>query len=46
MGIVRHGTAVAQVGFVPDAKMTMAQDVFVALVERAAQRLPAMPSPG
>ena len=43
MGVVRDGTAVTQVGFVPDAKMTMAQEDFIALVERAGQRLPAMP---
>jgi hypothetical protein len=45
MGVVRDGTAVTQVGFVPDAKMTMAQEDFIALVERAGQRLPAMPGP-
>jgi hypothetical protein len=45
MGIVREGTAVAQVGFVPDIDVTMAPGAFIALAERAAQRLPAMPRP-
>jgi len=45
MGIVREGTAVGQVGFVPDAGVTMPPGAFVALVERAGERLPAMPPP-
>ena len=43
MGIVREGTAIAQVGFVPDGDVTMAPGEFIALVERAGQRLPALP---
>ncbi len=43
MGIVRHGGAVAQVGFVPDGSHTMTTPQFVALVGRAAERLGAMP---
>ena len=45
MGIVREGTAIGQVGFVPDGGVTMAPGEFVALVERAGERLPAMPPP-
>jgi hypothetical protein len=45
MGIVREGTAIGQVGFVPDARVTMPRPAFVALLERAAARLPAMPRP-
>jgi hypothetical protein len=43
MGIVRNGGAVAQVGFVPDGTHTLTTPQFVALVERAGQRLSAMP---
>jgi hypothetical protein len=43
MGIVRHGGAVAQVGFVPDGTHTLTTRQFVALVRRAGQRLSAMP---
>lgn len=46
MGVVRTGTAVAQVGFVPEGSVTMGSDAFVALVERASERLPQMPRPG
>jgi hypothetical protein len=46
MGVVREDTAVAQVGFVPHLAVSMGPDAFVALVERAGQRLPAMPAPG
>ncbi|MFL6001309.1 MAG: hypothetical protein ACJ72P_00720 [Nocardioides sp.] len=46
MGIVRAGTAVAQVGFVPEPDVTMGSGDFVELVERAGERLPAMPPPG
>src|SRR6478735_9476681 len=45
MGIVRDGTAVAQVGFVPDKTVTMSQDAFVRLAERALERVPEMPAP-
>jgi len=45
MGIVREGTAVSQVGFVPEPGVTMGPDAFVALVTRAGERLPAMPPP-
>jgi DNA-directed RNA polymerase specialized sigma24 family protein len=45
MGIVREGTAIGQVGFVPDGDVTMAPGAFVALVERAGERLPALPRP-
>ncbi|WP_151083221.1 hypothetical protein [Nocardioides cynanchi] len=43
MGVVRHGGAVAQVGFVPDGAHTMSTQAFVALVQRAGERLAAMP---
>jgi hypothetical protein len=46
MGIVRRGTAVGQVGFVPEPDVTMGSGDFVDLVERAGERLPAMPAPG
>lgn len=46
MGVVRSGTAVAQVGFVPELGVTMGPGAFAALVERAAERLPQMPRPG
>lgn len=45
MGIVRDGTSIAQVGFVPDGKATISNDAFDALVERALARLDAMPRP-
>ncbi len=45
MGIVRAGTAVAQVGFTPTQGVRMADGDFLALVERAQQRLAAMPKP-
>ncbi len=45
MGVVRAGTAVGQVGFVPYRTVTMGPDAFVALVRRAAERLPQMPPP-
>ena len=43
MGIVRDGTSVAQVSFVPDPKVGMTPDAFDALVARALARLDAMP---
>lgn len=45
MGIVRDGTSIAQVGFVPDGKATISNDAFDALVKRALARLDAMPAP-
>jgi hypothetical protein len=42
MGVVRHGDAVAQVGFVPDPHHTMTTAQFTALVRRAGERLAAM----
>ena len=46
MGIVRAGTAVGQVGFVPEPDVTMGSGDFIDLVQRAGERLPAMPAPG
>ncbi len=43
MGVVRHGGAVAQVGFVPDRTHSMTTAQFVALVRRASERLSEMP---
>jgi hypothetical protein len=40
------GTAVAQVGFVPDGRATLAPAAFGRLVERALERLGEMPAPG
>lgn len=45
MGVVRDGTSVAQVGFVPAPKVGFAPGAFVAIVERALARLSAMPPP-
>ncbi len=45
MGVARSGTVVAQVGFTPTAGVSMAPGDFQALVERAQERLPAMPKP-
>jgi len=45
MGIVRQGSAVGQVGFVPEPGVTMSLHDFVSLVERAGERLEAMPRP-
>jgi len=45
MGIVREGTAIGQVGFVPDGDVSMAPGAFIDLVERAGERLPALPRP-
>jgi DNA-directed RNA polymerase specialized sigma24 family protein len=44
MGVVRAGSAVAQVGFVPDGAHSMTTPQFTALVHRAGERLAAMPS--
>ena len=43
MGLVRSGSAVAQVGFVPDGRHSMTTAQFTALVRRAGERLQAMP---
>ena len=45
MGIARDGTSIAQVGFVPSGRVTMASGAFPALVRRALDRLVAMPPP-
>jgi hypothetical protein len=45
MGVVRDGTAVAQVGFVPVKGVTMSSEDFVELTERALDRLAQMPPP-
>jgi len=43
MGVIRRGSAVAQVGFVPDGSHSMTTPQFVAVVRRAGERLEAMP---
>ncbi|HQR28537.1 MAG TPA: hypothetical protein PLP61_15950, partial [Nocardioides sp.] len=45
MGIARSGTAVAQVGFTPTGEVRMTPEAFVALVDRARERLPQLPAP-
>ncbi len=45
MGIVRDGTSVAQLGFVPFGPSTMGPGAFNALAQRALDRLPALPPP-
>lgn len=45
MGVVRDGTSVAQVGFVPAPQVTFAQGDFLWVVERALNRLGEMPAP-
>jgi DNA-directed RNA polymerase specialized sigma24 family protein len=45
MAIVRVGTAVAQVGFVPGPQADLPDGAFVALAERARARLAEMPPP-
>jgi hypothetical protein len=45
MGVVRDGTAVAQVGFVPVKGVTIAPEAFQALTQRALDRLAEMPAP-
>jgi hypothetical protein len=45
MGIARSGTAVAQVGFTPTDQVRMGPGDFLALVERARERLPQLPGP-
>ncbi len=44
MAIMRDGNAVSQVGFTPDQGMTMARGDFVAIAERALERLSDLPS--
>ncbi|MCW2766049.1 MAG: hypothetical protein JWO11_2008 [Nocardioides sp.] len=46
MAIVRSGTAVAQVQFVPSGDVGMPDDAFVALAQRALERLPELAPPG
>ena len=45
MGVARVGTSIAQVGFVPAPKVGFAPDAFTGIVERALERLGAMPAP-
>ena len=45
MGVVRVGTSVAQIGFVPAPEVTFAQGDFLWVVERALARLREMPAP-
>jgi hypothetical protein len=45
MGVVRNGTAVAQVGFVPVKGFTIGNEAFEDLVQRAHDRLVEMPRP-
>lgn len=45
MGVVRDGTSVAQIGFVPAGKVGFSPGAFVGIVERALARLSAMPPP-
>lgn len=46
MAILRTGTSVAQISFVPTADVRMSDDDFVALAERALTRLSRLPRPG
>lgn len=45
MGVVRNGTAVAQVTFTPGPDTDVADEVFAALLDRAAERLTYLPAP-
>jgi DNA-directed RNA polymerase specialized sigma24 family protein len=45
MGVVRNGTAVAQVGFVPVKDFTVGGEAFEDLTQRALDRIAAMPRP-
>lgn len=45
MAILRNGTSVAQLTFVPDGKATLADGTFGAVAERALQRLARLPRP-
>ncbi len=40
MAIIRHGGVVSQLGFIPDGSATMSDQDFLALAERAQDRLP------
>jgi hypothetical protein len=45
MGIVRSGTSLAQVGFVPDGDAGISTGAFAGVVQRALDRLDALPPP-
>ncbi|WP_122818528.1 sigma-70 family RNA polymerase sigma factor [Nocardioides pantholopis] len=45
VALVRNGTAVSQVGFVPSGRVQISDPEFVALAERALQRLQYLPPP-
>ncbi|MDN4162394.1 hypothetical protein [Nocardioides abyssi] len=45
MAVLRSGTSVAQVGFVPAGRRTMADEAFVGLARRALERLHEHPAP-
>jgi DNA-directed RNA polymerase specialized sigma24 family protein len=45
MGIVRDGTSITQIGFVPAPEVGFAPGAFLGIVERALARLDAMPAP-
>ncbi|KQQ43336.1 hypothetical protein [Nocardioides sp. Leaf307] len=45
VALLRRGTAVSQIGFVPGPDATMAGGAFLALAERAAERLAEQPAP-
>ncbi|WP_370247928.1 sigma factor-like helix-turn-helix DNA-binding protein [Nocardioides sp.] len=45
MAVLRHGTAVAQIGFLPAGGARLENGAFVLLAERALERLPALPAP-
>jgi len=45
MGVVRDGSGLAQVGFVPVKGVSVSEDDFVRLAQRALDRLGAMPDP-
>ena len=46
MGIVRDGTSIAQVGFVPDGAATISPAAFAGVAQRALDRVGALPPPG
>jgi DNA-directed RNA polymerase specialized sigma24 family protein len=46
MAVMRNGTAVSQLGFIPTQKVQMRPGAFLALAERALDRLRRMPEPG
>ncbi|GAA2119233.1 hypothetical protein GCM10009843_11770 [Nocardioides bigeumensis] len=46
MAVLRNGTAVSQLGFIPTQKVRMRPGAFLALSERALDRLRRMPEPG